>query len=1527
MDAIDTLMVTARAAPRLDPTTANAIASGAINEDGALDPGKAVQDAQATEAFGEVLKAKARLEASDPSIQSMMWDQFDDSRRQLLQRVGYTPPAPKPPGLLSKILHAGNIGEKITAGFGWLAHEAGAPMRNVQHAFRAAQYAADAEAGNGGGISGVISKAAQSGLGVLVPGLAPVNWASAWSATEKGEQTFLPSKLNEVAQKYDPQTFELAKQVAGVTSGREEKAKIEMIAAAPEAQKTALREKLNSPEVAQAVSELQAAKISPGRALARTFGLNPEKGPGILLSGIADGTVDWFTDPLLQVTKAAKVDYLRKVSVESGADVLRAYDKFAGVRATFDDAAKYLQENAAVKTANAAAASEKAATDARRALGYLGTYPEDTTNALVAQAATAGGEAGLGQPVESPVIGRLLNAHPWTAPIVQKLVQEGVTTGEGIRDFLADNANLAHWVAGGGSSPAHPGVTLPYLGIVRRMFGGIKTAAEDVTNESDIVRRLTELVPRATEVDVTSPEFFTFLRRVARFSLSNERTDELLTLAANAPAENVGLLRNIWKTAMGEMFDAAGADPVKTPELWAYRNQFLADVEAKASAEMYAPEGIDLLGDHAAAIWDNQLDTKFAVPDFAKIAQFTQDLGAARKVLGTINGSWIDRAMRVWRQSTLARFGFAFRAGGEELVGASLREGPLDLLKARIAASVAKDEARAALAKKASEALDSGDEAGFWATIMNDRIGRGLKGLRGKLADEEYLNYSRELAAMRPEAWQEEISASHKQLAGYAWEQKSAAQAFKDGTEGRPFYLRDAPEKGYTNWSTADPIGVQKWQAALDQMVSSRIGPTVVESMTLPREEAVQKVADAIEGLGARWKLFERSRVLRGRLAVGVDATAREAAEDHANVALDAANALLRGGHGDGELLADIRNHLLENRKAPDVPTLSEIPIESRPVQVQGPQMVPVAGPSKWEMGVNKFFQTVVGRPMDAMIREPLFHHNYAMARRDLQGITGPLVDSGVMKPEAAQEVALQKALHDTIPYIHDPKLRSQFSVMTRNLAPFWFAQEQFYKRWAMALTHSPELFREAQLTMMGLRHAGILQTDDQGNDYFMYPAVGFVQKVLAKAAQAVGLGDAVLPIEAGFSGAVKFASPGLERLGLPSFGPLVSIPLTFVTNTFPELQPLQEQLLGQRGAGRSYWEQVVPTTVARVLHVAFDDPSKSPQFASAMMQAIKYLDATGNGLPDDPVGREKWLDRVRNWTRILFITRTIYGFATPASPEMQFDPNNLDAQLRDLLRSMPIEQALAAFIKEHPDATPYTVFQSKTGGGPLPATEQAMKFITDNADFLSRYPAAASWFIPASPKGSKFSLPAYREQLALALHQRKAPEEFYNDVKYADAARDYFDARDKRDQALQAAANDPYRKDQVRQVWADWSKRFLDSHPIFADQLMSAEGARKRTESLRQLRSALLDPGAPINDQSKAVATMLSVYDTYKAQLATLSAQRGVAQSQRRRVTEQFNAWAKDFVNQNPDARPFYERIIRPDTETSAERAARLVA
>jgi hypothetical protein len=236
----------------------------------------------------------------------------------------------------------------------------------------------------------------------------------------------------------------------------------------------------------------------------------------------------------------------------------------------------------------------------------------------------------------------------------------------------------------------------------------------------------------------------------------------------------------------------------------------------------------------------------------------------------------------------------------------------------------------------------------------------------------------------------------------------------------------------------------------------------------------------------------------------------------------------------------------------------------------------------------------------------------------------------------------------------------------------------------------------------------------------------------------------------------------------------------------------------------------------------------------------------------------------------------------------------------------------MAEFMSRHPDATPYKVFQSKSdSGAPPPATEEAVGFMEEHKDFLQRYPQAGAWFLPQNP--DDFSMAAYREQLALGLRKRKGIEEFYKDVKFAEAAPDYFATRDARDAALANAKGDRERTATINKQWSDFSKSYLASHPVFEEQLLSPDGELRRKHALAQLHDALADPDLPDTPANGAIADLVATYDALQQYLAPLQGLRDRRSTDARHAaTGKFIDWAHGYIVEHPEVEGLYNSVFR---------------
>lgn len=521
---------------------------------------------------------------------------------------------------------------------------------------------------------------------------------------------------------------------------------------------------------------------------------------------------------------------------------------------------------------------------------------------------------------------------------------------------------------------------------------------------------------------------------------------------------------------------------------------------------------------------------------------------------------------------------------------------------------------------------------------------------------------------------------------------------------------------------------------------------------------------------------------------------------------------------------------------------------------------------------------------------------------------------------KAVGESSMEGALKDSIPFIDDHHMRSQFADQVRNFSPFWWAQEAFFRRWGKTLVHAPEAIRKGQLIMQGARHAGIIHTDPEtGEDTFVIPGTPQLFNVVNKGIEMITGEPAQLPVQVAITGEVKMSTPGFDAIGVPSYGPLVGIPFALLRRHFPELGATEEGVLGERGAGRGIIEQLVPSTVSNIYKAVTADPQTSAQLMSASIQAMQYMEAHNLAPAPDapPAKREEYIKRVTNWARNLLIFRGMFGFADIAPPVLDFK-DTISPELHKLMQNLPIEDAISEMIRRHPDATPYTVFQTKsTSGAPMGATEEVGKFLDDNRAFVKSHVLASSWMLPQSNSDEPTERRVFALQQELGLRAHKTAEEWYTDYQFAQGASTYFKSKDAYE-TERAVRDDAGDRASLDSEWADWKTKYFKQHPVFADELQTRKGHTRRVNTIEDLNNAFTDPNVPQFAHSAQLKTSLQSWNNFTTALADLKGQKGSkATDDRRDLEVRYYDYATAYATKHPAVQAFWQRILMPELET----------
>jgi hypothetical protein len=712
------------------------------------------------------------------------------------------------------------------------------------------------------------------------------------------------------------------------------------------------------------------------------------------------------------------------------------------------------------------------------------------------------------------------------------------------------------------------------------------------------------------------------------------------------------------------------------------------------------------------------------------------------------------------------------------------------------------------------------------------------------------------------------------------------------------------PTGRYTKLSNTDPAFAERWATELGKRAEEETFQAALANI-----DDYDAAVDAVKGvIGA--DNYASVRAASGRMEAF--ASEAEAIDNWSRVVVDDALAHTHGS--DGTRLDAVIDAARKQEPIP-VELLEEIPELSRPLHVSAPETLAVPR-SWWNQVVDKGFEKIIDPQVNYISRQPIFVHEYVLARRRLAKDVRRLERAGVSgADELGQEWAVHAAEHAAIRQVDDLTLRNQFQQMHPTILPFWHAQEQFLKRWGRMLAHNPTAFRKAQLGMMGLRHSGLVTQDENGDDVFAYPGWGFVQSVLAGAAKPI-FGDMKLPVSVPFTGKIKYLAPGLDRSLIPGVGPFVGVPLKAARQLWPEYEPLkkvEEAAIGP-GAERSLWEQFVPTVVRNAYGAVAGEPDHDQQMTSAMLNVMQLLEREGHGLKEDATEQEKtiYIDRVRKWARSMLGLRAIAGFVLPtSSPQLQY-LDTLSPELRELMGALPIDQATAEFMRRHPDADAFTVFQTeaiKGGPKPLPASQEAGRWLDEHKAFVDAHGATASWFIPDGP--AEFDRAVWQEEFAMGLRRRKTVDEFWTDVKVSADSDMYYRNQDRFRVEL-AKAQTPDLREALRDSWRQWKEGYLATRPLFSRHLrQGSERQLDREEILGRLELALADDNAPRSGHEEALGQMIRGYRSWQRSLLSLQGfDDSFSSEQRKTLTKSFAAWAS--TNEDTMARRLYDQVLK---------------
>jgi hypothetical protein len=598
--------------------------------------------------------------------------------------------------------------------------------------------------------------------------------------------------------------------------------------------------------------------------------------------------------------------------------------------------------------------------------------------------------------------------------------------------------------------------------------------------------------------------------------------------------------------------------------------------------------------------------------------------------------------------------------------------------------------------------------------------------------------------------------------------------------------------------------------------------------------------------------------------------------------------------------------------------SLDDLPTDYNltPRTVVGPTLVPVTDTGNYAASIMENGWRWLGAANARVSRQPIAINELLTIRRQMRksgfedawinsytkGIT-PNTEAFTEAIELAKRdlarVAEERAIGQTLPYLDNPLIRSQIAFSSRNFARFYRATEDFYRRITRAVRYNPESIALAALTYEGITHSGFVQEDDQGEPYFIYPAIAPVYNAVQKMLNVVGLGSEFkVPFPVQFGAQVKMLTPSLNPDSLvPTFaGPVAGISIRTLESLVNIWSPsaadtITRYALGKYAVDQPILSSFLPAHINRA-YSAMNKDDRDGQYASAHRKAVTYLEAagytpkakedpiSGQLIPPSEAELEEYRLRIKQTTMNILGMRFVFGFFAPASPQVQLK-SDMSEWMRDSGRANfkqvwndlrdeykgDYEGAMKRWVELYPDQIAFTISESeRTTVSKFAYAEESGNFVDQNQELFKKYKQGATFLIPNK---SGFSWDAYKTMTDMGLRKNLRVDEHLKKVQTAADVQTYYERKNEYEKSLERYRSD-YERSKLRREFTQWKDLFFAGHPLVAEYLSKgSQIAIDRQNALRDLEDMLRDESVRVARPKTfdALKEMLNTYLDYKTQ------------------------------------------------------------
>jgi hypothetical protein len=534
---------------------------------------------------------------------------------------------------------------------------------------------------------------------------------------------------------------------------------------------------------------------------------------------------------------------------------------------------------------------------------------------------------------------------------------------------------------------------------------------------------------------------------------------------------------------------------------------------------------------------------------------------------------------------------------------------------------------------------------------------------------------------------------------------------------------------------------------------------------------------------------------------------------------------------------------------------------------------------------------------------EKLFTERYTAAALRENPLLSPSIARTRAKAQAEKQVtelALKRATDELLEYVDNPAIRSNLATSIRSVGRFYRATEDFYRRsWRLYTKNPLRTLYRTRLLHTGLEANGDVFEDERGDKFIVFPTDSIINGAIEPVLRTLtGNSGLQIPTFNEFTLKLRLINPSFSPdAAQPALaGPIAGVSVVTLRAFLRELplvpgfikdkiQPTTIQAgetldtiaLGQFGDRMTFRSAIMPL-LADSIWSTLSPAEKDRQKATAVLQAITYHQAFGNGLPTDATAEERndYLGMLRRSANGIINARNMLGQMSPGQPTLRDSQGLPDFMKRTGITSWKasfwdtynsiianggddigdaFDVAIATWVGKNPGKVAYLVPRNTKEFRVLIATTDAVKdWSIKNSKFLDQYGEVGYLF---APKSGEYNPDIYGWMQSEGLVDIPDFKKYLDSVQVAEDKQRYFQIEDELNESLRKnSTND------ARRILIDRAQKarqsLLQSNPLLDAEIGGSGTNRGNLRVMfKELSEAIANPNSPIKKETRSLMNL----------------------------------------------------------------------